>query len=203
MILSIFARFEPNKWLEHYHPQVDFLVVTLLSHSLSFHPKWSMLHLVSPSKLVTWLLRTSDYIVLWIRQPKKAVSSFICEKKIFPFFCCSFFIFIRKLSLAPIVTPNDFEWINLLCVDDHILNSFLFLIYQQGVQVRESHASVKIMASVANVRLQRIWNKDWSKTKKQNNEKLSLRMADKLLSFNYNNSKCKRNTTQQKAQEMG
>ena len=37
--------------------------------------------------------------------------------------------------------------------------------------MRESHASVKIMATVANVRLQRIWNEDWSKTKKQNDEK--------------------------------
>ena len=59
------------------------------------------------------------------------------------------------------------------------------------------------MAFVANVRLQRIWNEDWSKTKKQNNEKLSLRMADKFLSFNHNNIKCKRKTTHQKAVRNG
>lgn len=82
------------------------------------------------------------------------------------------------------------------------IHSF-FLIYQQEVQVRESHASLKIMATVANVRLQRIWNEDWSKTKKQNNEKLSLRMADKFLSFNHNNIKCKRKTTHQKAVRNG
>ena len=98
---------------------------------------------------------------------------------------------------------SQFSNLNVLCVNDHILNSFLFLIYQQEVQVRESHASVKIMASVANVRLQRIWNEDWSKTKKQNNEKLSLRMADKFLSFNHNNIKCKRKTTHQKAVRNG
>ena len=98
---------------------------------------------------------------------------------------------------------SQFSNLNVLCVNDHILNSFIFLIYQQGVQLRESHASVKIMASVANVRLQRIWNEDWSKTKKQNNEKLSLRMADKFLSFNHNNIKCKRKTTHQKAVRNG
>ena len=98
---------------------------------------------------------------------------------------------------------SQFSNLNVLCVNDHILNSFLFLIYQQEVQVRESHASVKIMASVANVRLQRIWNEDWSKTKKQNNEKLSLRMADKFLSFNHNNIKCKRKTTHQKSVRNG
>ena len=145
----------------------------------------------------------------FIRSPLQVMASwFYFSVQWFPLFSLRGIKSCGEWKCSNYVVVNVFlrsqlSSLNLLCVDDHILNSFLFLIYQQGVQVRESHASVKIMASVANVRLQRIWNKDWSKTKKQNNEKLSLRMADKLLSFNYNNSKCKRNTTQQKAQEMG
>lgn len=55
----------------------------------------------------TWtrLLRTSDYTILWIRQLKKALSTFICEKKIFPFFL----IFIRKLQTIRTWTATNQE----------------------------------------------------------------------------------------------
>lgn len=87
--------------------------------------------------------------------------------------------------------------LNVLCADDHILNSFHFDLSTGSSSERDSHASAKIMATVANVRLQGIWNENWSRNlrnQKRNNEKLSLSMVDCVFLKN-NNIKCKRKTT--------
>ena len=94
---------------------------------------------------------------------------------------------------------SQFSNLNVLCVNDHILNSFLF--FNRKFKWEKVTLQLKSWPPLPMLDCKgfetRIGRKPKNKIMK------SLRMADNFLSFNHNNIKCKRKTTQQKAVRNG